>query len=119
MKKIHNNLSFHSDSYSDGLHTCEELDLKINRLWSMGDECSRHLDIKLRSAGIAVSYGSISVHVDERIRMRRHTGKDGAYRFMGTLCKSEVNCCSSFSRVDGDRWLAWTLKRGALGVFII
>ena len=114
MKKIHNNLSFHSDSYSDGLHTCEELDLEINRLWSMGEECSKHLEKKLRSAGIAVSYGSISVHVDERIRMRRHTGKDGANRFMGTSCKSEpeiLKQCIRGSDCSGPgRWSgAWSV----------
>ena len=93
MKKIHNNLSFHSDSYLDWLHTCGELDLKINRLWH-GGGVLKTLEKDLRSAGIAVSYGSSSVYVDERTRMRRHTGKrNRANRFMGTSCKSEVNCC--------------------------
>ena len=49
------------------------------------------LEKELRSAGIAVSYGSSSVYVDELTRMRRHTGKrDCACRFMGMRFKSEA-----------------------------
>ena len=66
MKKIHNNLSFNSDSYLDWLHTCGEFDLKINRLWSYGGGVHKTFGQGLRSAGIAVSYGSRSVYVDER-----------------------------------------------------
>ena len=86
MKKIHNNLSFHSGSDSVGYTLVENLIRRSTASGVMGEECSRHLEKKLRSAGIAVSLGSISVYVDERTRMRRHTCKrDCAHRFMGTL----------------------------------
>ena len=76
----------------------------------MGEECARQLDKELRSAGIAVSYGSISVYVDERTRMRRHICKrDCENRFMGTSCKSEPEMLKQCIR-GSDRFGAWTME---------